>query len=314
MSIEFKLRRGTTAQHSTFTGAEGEVTVDTTKDTLVVHNGVTPGGNPLLSAADGAVGTANLAANAVTTAKIANSNVTTAKIADANVTYAKMQNVTAGKILGRDTSGDGVVQELPIAVTSGGYVGFGTSTPARKLTAYDTGIFPLSVESNNVDAVALELKHSNSRPWAIAVAGPTSAVGQTPGNFYWYDMTAGVVRAILDTSGNFKFNSGYGSPATAYGCRAWVNFNGTGTVAIRASGNVSSITDNGTGDYTVNFTVAMSDGNYSQSGFARSTGGVGDFFISTTSSGVKSTSQFRVYVRFPTGASDSPEICCNFYR
>lgn len=45
-------------------------------------------------------------------------------------------------------------------------------------------------------------------------------------------------------------------------CRAWVNFNGTGTVAIRASFNVSSITDNGTGDYTVNFTNALPDANY----------------------------------------------------
>jgi len=44
--------------------------------------------------------------------------------------------------------------------------------------------------------------------------------------------------------------------------KAWVNFNGTGTVAIRASYNVSSITDNNTGDYTVNFTNAMSDKNY----------------------------------------------------
>ena len=50
--------------------------------------------------------------------------------------------------------------------------------------------------------------------------------------------------------------------APLYMCRAWVNFNGTGTVAIRASGNVSSITDNGTGDYTVNFTTAMVDANY----------------------------------------------------
>jgi hypothetical protein len=50
--------------------------------------------------------------------------------------------------------------------------------------------------------------------------------------------------------------------APIYGCRAWVNFNGTGVVAIRASGNVSSITDNGVGDYTVNFTTAMSDANY----------------------------------------------------
>jgi len=47
-----------------------------------------------------------------------------------------------------------------------------------------------------------------------------------------------------------------------YTCKAWVNFNGSGTVAINASGNVSSITDNGTGDYTINFTNAMDDANY----------------------------------------------------
>ena len=50
--------------------------------------------------------------------------------------------------------------------------------------------------------------------------------------------------------------------------KAWVNFNGTGTVAIRASFNVSSITDNGTGNYTVNFTTAMVDANYAWSGNA----------------------------------------------
>jgi hypothetical protein len=52
------------------------------------------------------------------------------------------------------------------------------------------------------------------------------------------------------------------SGVEVYTAKAWVNFNGTGTVAIRASGNVSSITDNGTGDYTVNFTTAMPDVNY----------------------------------------------------
>lgn len=51
--------------------------------------------------------------------------------------------------------------------------------------------------------------------------------------------------------------------APLYMCRAWVNFDGTGTVAIRASGNVSSITDIGTGNYTINFTTAMPDANYS---------------------------------------------------
>ena len=57
-----------------------------------------------------------------------------------------------------------------------------------------------------------------------------------------------------------QFNASGSAPV--YACRAWVNFNGTGTVAIRASGNVSSITDVGTGQYTVNLTTAMSDVNY----------------------------------------------------
>jgi hypothetical protein len=56
--------------------------------------------------------------------------------------------------------------------------------------------------------------------------------------------------------------------APIYACRAWVNFDGTGTPAIRASGNVSSITDNGTDNYTVNFTTAMPDVNYATSVYA----------------------------------------------
>jgi hypothetical protein len=59
---------------------------------------------------------------------------------------------------------------------------------------------------------------------------------------------------------------GTGAPSIDGLAKAWVNFNGTGTVAIRASFNVTSITDNGTGDYTVNFTVAMSDTSYATSG------------------------------------------------
>lgn len=62
-----------------------------------------------------------------------------------------------------------------------------------------------------------------------------------------------------------KLNGAQSGNAPIYAARAWVNFNGTGTVAIRASGNVSSITDNGTGDYTVNFTTAMPDANYAYS-------------------------------------------------
>lgn len=64
------------------------------------------------------------------------------------------------------------------------------------------------------------------------------------------------VNNITDTSGG---SSSLSVPGAA---KAWVNFNGTGTVAIRAQLNVSSITDNGVGDYTVNFTTAMADANY----------------------------------------------------
>jgi len=72
----------------------------------------------------------------------------------------------------------------------------------------------------------------------------------------------------IDGSAGVTTNAGGSvNPSTTidginYSCRAWVNFNGTGTVAIRASGNVSSITDSGSGQYAVNFTTAMPDVNY----------------------------------------------------
>jgi hypothetical protein len=66
----------------------------------------------------------------------------------------------------------------------------------------------------------------------------------------------------IDVTGSAANLSTASGSAPSYSARAWVNFNGTGTVAIRASGNVSSVTDNGTGDYTVNFATAMSDSNY----------------------------------------------------
>jgi hypothetical protein len=62
---------------------------------------------------------------------------------------------------------------------------------------------------------------------------------------------------VLNTDGTI------GGDCLTQTCRAWVNFDGTGTPSIRGQYNVSSITDNGTGDYTVNFTTALPDTNYS---------------------------------------------------
>ncbi len=83
--------------------------------------------------------------------------------------------------------------------------------------------------------------------------------------------------------------------APSYSARAWVNFNGTGTVAIRASGNVTSITDNNTGDYTVNFTTAMPDANYiiCASG-VRSSVAVGSSLLTYTDGQTKTTTAIRV--------------------
>lgn len=101
--------------------------------------------------------------------------------------------------------------------------------------------------------------------------------------------------AFFRADGNFQFNSGYGSVATAYGCRAWVNFDGD-PISIRASGNVSSITDNGTGDYTVNFTAAMPDANYSiVGGFSREPVGGGN-----------STNTYNINTNNTTGADVAP--------
>lgn len=92
--------------------------------------------------------------------------------------------------------------------------------------------------------------------------------------------------SIMDVSGS----------APSFTCRAWVNFNGTGAVAIRGSGNVSSITDNGAGNYTVNFASAMPDTNYNIVGNIRSNspGNSSAYGMSLQQGDTKTTSQSQV--------------------
>lgn len=98
-------------------------------------------------------------------------------------------------------------------------------------------------------------------------------------------------------------------------CRAWVNFNGTGTVAIRDSFNVSSTTDNGTGDYTVNFTNAFSNANYALTGTSggqsnTTNGAVYQFDQGTA----KTTSACRVAIIATSGSLvDTPQIAIAFF-
>ena len=105
-------------------------------------------------------------------------------------------------------------------------------------------------------------------------------------------------------------------------CRAWVNFNGTGTVAIRASFNVSSITDNGVGNYNINFTNNMPDANYSYAGGSKYDVNdshllsVGEYYTGVT----KSVSTFRAIVGIGGSSAyagtrqDSTQVSLAFFR
>ena len=101
--------------------------------------------------------------------------------------------------------------------------------------------------------------------------------------------------------------------------KAWVNFNGTGTVAIRDSMNVSSITDNGVGNYTVNFSTAMPDTNYSAVGSC-SIGSPDTYplvvMVNTniSSNASPTTTQFRVTTRISNTQRDATWVNCVVIR
>lgn len=208
-----------------------------------------------------------------------------------NSSYAQLY--VSNSVAGLVSAQLGTGTYLPMIFSTGGSeamridtsrnVGIGTSSPSGNFQV--SGANPRTRLTNTSGTTTTVLQGSDS---GAAFIG-------TETNAPYYFVTNGTERGRFDTSGNFQFNSGYGSVATAYGCRAWVNFNGTGTVAIRASGNVSSITDNGTGDYTVNFTTAMADANYAFNASCQNSG-TGPQFVTAKTSGTYSTSQLAIQV------------------
>lgn len=185
-----------------------------------------------------------------------------------------------------------------VALTSAGNVGIGTSSPSFKLDV--TGTFRSTGEGRFDNGINLKTATLNYVYFDDALSFTRNGTGE---------------RMRIDTSGNLQFNSGYGSVATAYGCRAWVNFNGTGTVAIRASGNVSSITDNATGDYTVNFTTAMPDANYAGQvciGTVGASDGVGGGFSAATL--IAASFRIRTLNASQSASKDFDAIYVNVHR
>jgi hypothetical protein len=216
-------------------------------------------------------------------------SVNTANIADAQITPAKLST-------GAPT------WDVSNNFTVNGSLGVGAN-PTNKLDVYGALGAVLANFQENTSGQNRRIRHSITSN--VITIESTASTGNTNLAF----AVDGSERGRYDNNGNHYFNSGYGSVAIAYGCRAWVNFNGTGTVAIRASGNVSSITDNGTGDYTVNFTTAMPDTSYAIAGTSSSSDPDGAWAIRVNTNTSLTTTAVRILNGGGGGSVADPLIC-----
>ena len=232
MSTQLQLRRGTTAEHASFTGAVGETTVDTSKDTLVIHDGTTQGGFPLARESD--IPTGALASlNSVGASQIDADAITDAKVADNALSGDKIDGGTISNFTSTGIDDNATSTAITIANTNVEMRG-NANVRVTLGTAGTSGA-------------------NNSSNWVYGYG--TNLRFNTGGGYYSWEV-----------GGNEKMRiTSDGRGLSQFTAKAWVNFNGTGTVAIRDSHNVSSITDNGEGDYTVNFSTAMANANYSVS-------------------------------------------------
>lgn len=151
------------------------------------------------------------------------------------------------------------------------------------------------------------LAENASSTGVLAVVGGGTGVTTSTGTGNVVLSTSPTLTTPNINSAQFATVSG---TAPLYACRAWVNFNGTGTIAIRASGNVSSITDGGVGIYTVNFTTAFTDTSFAPNvsvdiyTTAHGTIGIDTF----------TTSSFRIRMEQNAAAFDSTFVCASVFR
>ena len=148
------------------------------------------------------------------------------------------------------------------------------------------------LETNTIDTISgsTTLTLGGTNATTIAQDAATTVTGFKSTGI---DDNASSNALTIDSSSNLQFNSGYGSVATAYGVRAWVNFKGSDTVSIRTSGNITSLTDIGVGTFNLSFTNNFPDGDYAVGTTARinESGGTAFARLSNT----MTTSTLRIF-------------------
>jgi hypothetical protein len=155
----------------------------------------------------------------------------------------------------------------------------------------------------------IKLQGNASGTGAFTIAAPN---GNTDRTLTLPDNT-GTVLTDQSTVSSAQIASALNATGSApiYACRAWVNFNGTGTVAIRASGNVSSITDGGIGTYTLNFATAMPDANYS---LVVSGSDVGYGCVTMLGTFTTTSALIFTFNNYANAAGDPSTVCVNVFR
>ena len=171
--------------------------------------------------------------------------------------------------------------------------------------ASGTGVVTLTAPNTNTDRT---ITLPDSSDTLVSTAPSTSGNILTSDGTNW--TSAAPAAGGADTS-----LSNLTSAGEQMVCKAWVNFNGTGTVAIRDSYNVSSVTDNGTGDYTVNFTASMGNSNFSVAGMSEGGGSTSAQSLELRNNQSSGYVEVRSFLIFATSGYpiDSNRVCVQVF-
>lgn len=206
--------------------------------------------------------------------------------------------VTADALAALWEKGSDTASATTVSVAEGGYlhitgtttitdIDFATAKDGRAVTVQFDGI--------------LTLTHNATTLVLPGGANITTAAGDTA---CFVQDSSDNIKCLWYTRAALAPLTGSGTAPT-YACRAWVRFDGTGTPAITAAGNVASITDNGVGDYTVTFTTAMPDANYCVSATAITTSGK-NVIVAVNEATAPATTAVRIKcteINFPAGSA-----------